>query len=80
MSFAKVVVAAAWVLAIVSLASPQASSLVWTGRGLFWFLLLAHAVECLVFLPRLRRAEGSLATHLLKTMIFGVFYVRDLHG
>jgi len=78
--FAKMVVAAAWVLAIVSLLTPSTSNLLWTGRALFWFLLVAHAVECLIFLPALRRAGGSLAEHLAKTMVFGVFYVRGLPG
>lgn len=80
MGFAKMVVAAAWVLAIVSLLVPSTTNVVWTGRGLFWFLVIAHAAECLIFLPALRRARGSLGEHLAKTMVFGVFYVRELRG
>ncbi len=80
MGLAKVFVVAGWVLGIASFFLPSGASLVWAGRCLFWFLLIAHTAECLIFLPVLRRAGGSLAEHLGKTMVFGVFHVREVRS
>ncbi len=67
-----------WLFAIACLfASSQA--LVFTlGRWTFWLMLAAHVVESLLFLPRLRAAGGPLGPHLVRTMVFGMFYVQTL--
>ena len=73
----KIIVGAAWLFGLLSLAMGGGG--VWTvGRFVFWFLLVAHAVECAVFLPRLRAAGGSLAGHLLQTFLFGIAHVQTL--
>lgn len=53
---------------------------VWDGPGRFLFpaLVIVHAVECVVFLPRLRAAGGSLGHHLVQTMLFGFVHLRSL--
>ena len=43
-------------------------------------LLIVHAIECLVFLPRLRAAGGSLGHHLVQTLLFGFLHVRAPAG
>ena len=48
--------------------------------GVFWILVVVHAVECAVFLPRLRAAGGSLANHLVQTFLFGIAHVSTLPG
>lgn len=48
------------------------------GRGIFWLLVVAHAVETVVYLPTLRAAGGSLAGHVLQTMLFGVLHLGEL--
>ena len=72
-------VIALWVACIASFFLP-ASTLALLGQRLFWGLVIVHAIECVVFLPKLRRAGGSLANHLAQTMVFGFFYARDLGG
>jgi uncharacterized protein YhhL (DUF1145 family) len=54
------------------------STLASVGRVVFFLLVAVHVVECLVFLPRLRRAPGSLASHLAQTFVFGIVHVREL--
>ena len=52
----------------------------WNGPGrlLFPGLVIVHAVECVLFLPRLRAAGGSLGQHLVQTLLFGFVHVRTL--
>jgi uncharacterized protein YhhL (DUF1145 family) len=74
----KAIVIALWIACIAAFAFPATSTLAFLGQRLFWGLLIVHAVECVLFLPKLRRAGGSLARHLVQTMIFGLFYARSL--
>jgi uncharacterized protein YhhL (DUF1145 family) len=74
----KWVVLAAWLLGALSLLLPLDLALVGFGRAIFWTLAIVHAIECAVFLPRLRRAPGPLASHLRRTFLFGILYVREL--
>ena len=76
----KNLVLALWVACIASFFFSTPSTLVLLGQRLFFGLLIVHAIECIVFLPKLRRAGGSLASHLAQTMVFGLFYARDLGG
>jgi uncharacterized protein YhhL (DUF1145 family) len=67
-----------WAACIAAFFLPATSSLAVPGQRLFWGLVIVHAIECIVFLPKLRRAGGSLAHHLVQTMIFGVFHARSV--
>jgi uncharacterized protein YhhL (DUF1145 family) len=80
MSGVKAGLAVIWLLCAASFFVGGDSSVAGAGRLLFFVLLAAHAVECLVFLPRLRAAPGGLAGHLVQTLIFGVLHVRGLGG
>ena len=72
MSVGKWVVLVVWVASILGYSVSSLAVLV------FWLLVVAHAVECLVFLPKLRATGGSFARHLVQTMLFGVFHLREL--
>jgi hypothetical protein len=52
----------------------------WAVRAqyLFFGILIAHAAECWLYLPRMVAAGGSLPHHLFQTMLFGFFHVRTL--
>jgi uncharacterized protein YhhL (DUF1145 family) len=76
----KAIVIGLWVACIAAFFLPATSTLAFVGQRLFWGLVIVHAIECVVFLPKLRRAGGSLANHLAQTMVFGFFYARDLGG
>lgn len=78
MGLAKALVGAAWLFAVGSFFVSAESTAAGYGRLLFWLLLLVHAVECVVFLPRLRAARGSLAANVLQTLLFGMVHVRGL--
>lgn len=76
----KAVVVALWLACLAAFLLPETSALAVPGQRLFWGLVIVHAIECIVFLPRLRRAPGPLAGHLVQTMIFGLFYARGVGG
>jgi uncharacterized protein YhhL (DUF1145 family) len=66
-----------WIACAAAFVLPDSA---WTtaGRRLFVALVLVHAIECVVFLPRLRSAGGSLGQHLFQTLLFGILHVRSL--
>ena len=78
MSIGKWVTLALWPVCAAGFIVGVDSTLAWVGRAVFWILLVAHAAECLVFLPRLRDAGGSLPGHIGQTMLFGVLHIREL--
>ena len=67
-----------WAACLAAFFLPATSPFAVPGQRLFWGLMIVHAIECVVFLPRLRRAGGSLAHHLVQTMIFGMFHARSV--
>jgi uncharacterized protein YhhL (DUF1145 family) len=74
----KWIVLCAWLLGALSFLAPDAGGLAAVGRAIFWMLAVVHAIECVVFLPRLRRAPGSLARHLQQTFLYGILHVREI--
>jgi hypothetical protein len=78
MSTAKVVVIAAWILLFSCFFVATGSTASLVGRVGFWLMAATHVVECVVFRPMLRRAPGSLAGHLLHTMLFGVVHIQEV--
>ena len=78
MAGAKAAVAVVWVLCIASFFVGEGTQLAFWGQLMFFVLLVAHAVECVVFLPKLRAAGGDLGGHLIQTLIFGIVHVRSL--
>ena len=77
MSSARIGVLVVWGLALASFLLP-AGLLRTVGFWLFWLMAIVHAVECVVFLPRLRAAGGSLAGQLGQTFVFGMVHMREL--
>jgi uncharacterized protein YhhL (DUF1145 family) len=75
---AKALVAALWLFGIGSFFVAPETAAAGIGRKLFLALVLAHALECAIFLPRLRTAGGSLPNHLLQTFVFGIAHVSTL--
>lgn len=74
----KIVVGLTWLWGIVSFFVAPESTVSSVGQVVFWLLTVAHAVECVVFLPKLKNAGGSLGNHLVQTFIFGILHVQGL--
>ena len=67
-----------WIASIAVMLFASGSQAAIVARAVFWIMVVAHVIECAVFLPRLRRAGGSLGAHLFQTFVFGVFHLRTL--
>ena len=80
MSTAKAVVVVVWLLLFSCFFVATSSTVSVVGRLGFWLMAATHVVECVVFLPRLRGAPGSLAGHLLRTLAFGFLHVREVRA
>lgn len=78
LSIGKLVLAVVWIVAACAFFLPETASWASTGRLLFGALLAVHAIETIVFLPRLRAAGGSLANHVVQTLLFGLLHVGPL--
>ena len=50
---------------------------VWSFR-IILILVVAHAIEVLVFFKACQRAGGSLPAHLLNVFLFGVLHMKDI--
>lgn len=78
MSTPKMALLGLWVVLTVVALLPAAGTLATVAQALLALLVVAHVVECLLYLPRLRRQSGGLGGHLVQTLIFGVFHLREL--
>lgn len=67
------------VLAFLALTQPDAPAGVWSLR-IILVLVVAHAVEVLVFYKTCQRAGGSLPGHLINVFLFGVVHVREIRN
>ena len=77
-AFGKLLVLLAWLGSALAFLLPDGHAWAPPGRTLLAVLLGVHAVEALAFLPRLRAAGGSLAGHLIQTLLFGFLHVGTL--
>lgn len=68
----------AWLVMAGAFLAPEGGAYATYGRIAFWLTLAAHVVESFVFLPRLRAAGGSLASHVFGVMLYGVFHMKSL--
>jgi len=78
MSVARIVLLVVWLLALATVLLPIVHPLANVGRWLFWVLLFAHLIECVLYWPRLRAAPGSRLGHVVNTLLFGIVHVKSL--
>ena len=78
MSVPKIGVAGIWLACLAAFLAEAGSTLVQIGRIVFWVLVVVHTIECAVFYRLLKRAPGSLGSHLAGTFVFGMFHVKDV--
>lgn len=78
MSTPKMALLGLWMVVIVVALLPAAGMLATFARAFIGLLVVGHAVECVVYLSRLRQQPGGLGAQLLQTMVFGVFHLREL--
>ena len=75
---AKAILIVIWVLAIAGFFIAPESGLATIARWVFWILLGAHVVECVIFREKLSAAPGSMGSKVMNTLVFGVLYLQTL--
>lgn len=80
MNAGKSLVAVVWILCISSFLMPADWNAASLGRMLFWGMLVVHAIECVAFRSTLKAAPAPLSNHVVKTMVFGLFHLREIRG
>jgi uncharacterized protein YhhL (DUF1145 family) len=79
LAIAKALVGATWLIATACFFAPLSTGpLGGFGRTLFVVLTVVHAIECVVFLPVLRKSRRPLVEELWQTFLFGVVHVSIL--
>jgi uncharacterized protein YhhL (DUF1145 family) len=78
MTAAKWALLAVWALLIVASLAAGPGGWQTAARAALAFLLLAHLIECVLFLPHMRRAGGSLGRQLVQMLLFGALHARTL--
>ena len=76
----KIVLIVIWLATFACLFIESDSLLVTGGTVVFWLLVVAHVVESVVFLPKLKAAGGSLPMHILMTLVFGILHANELEA
>ncbi|MFP8873271.1 MAG: hypothetical protein VCB42_01765 [Myxococcota bacterium] len=75
---AKGILIVVWVLAIAGFFVAPETGLASIARWVFWILLGAHVIECIVFREKVNAAPGSMASKIANTLVFGVLYLQTL--
>jgi len=47
-------------------------------NNLFFTLIFAHVIECCIFYKRILAAEKNPVLSFIKTLVFGLLYIKDL--
>ncbi len=80
MSLPKVAVLVGWVVMAAGFLAPAGSLLARVGPPLFLLTAAIHAVEVVVFRRRIREGRGGPLRHVLGTLVFGFFHVREIEA
>ena len=78
MKVSKIITLIIWAVCAWCLVITDNSIWVITGRALFWVLLVSHLLEFFIYLPKLRKMNGPMATYFINIMLFGVFYWNEI--
>ena len=75
---AKIITSIVWLTCIACFFLSGSAWWITAGKALFWILLLAHAVELVIYWPTLKGLPGSRANHIIQVLLFGVLYWREV--
>lgn len=80
MSPQKIAVLVTWVASAAAMLLGGDSIVATIGTGIFGFLVVAHTIECVVFLKELKAAPGPLGGQLVQVFLFGVVHMQELRA
>ena len=78
MKAAHVITLFLWSLGIVNLFEPFNGWLFYFASGVFYLLLIAHLIECIVYRNKILKSQDSLFVAFSMTLLFGVIYLGSI--
>lgn len=74
----KIILIVTWAYALGSFFIAPESTVAAIGRVIFWGMAAIHVAECLIFLPAIRRAGGSMVSHFAQIFAFGFLHLQEI--
>ena len=78
MKAAHVITLFLWAFGIVNLFEPFNGWLFYLATGIFYLLLIAHLVECVVYRNKILKSDDSPLVAFSMTLLFGVVYLSSI--
>lgn len=78
MKAAHVITLFLWAFGIVNLFEPFNGWLFYIASGIFYLLLIAHLVECVVYRNKILKSDDSPLVAFSMTLLFGVVYLSSI--
>ena len=78
MKAAHIITLLLWAFGIVNLFEPFSGWLYFIGLGIFYILLVAHLIECLVYRSKILKSQDSPFVAFSMTLLFGVVYLGSI--
>ena len=78
MKAAHIITLILWAFGIVNLFEPFNGWLYFIGLGIFYILLMAHLIECLVYRNKILKSQDSPFVAFSMTLLFGVVYLGSI--
>ena len=67
-----------WAFGIVNLFEPFNGILFYVASGIFYLLLIAHLVECIIYRQKILQSNDSPFVAFSMTLLFGVIYLGSI--
>jgi hypothetical protein len=74
----KIFLITTWAFCFGSFFIAPESTIAGLGRLVFWGMAAIHVIEFAIFLPAIRRAGGSLASHFAQILAFGFLHLQEI--
>ena len=78
MKAAHIITLVLWAFGIVNIFEPFAGWLYYLGLGIFYILLIAHLLECLIYRNKILKSHDSPFVAFSMTLLFGVIYLGSI--
>jgi uncharacterized protein YhhL (DUF1145 family) len=78
MKAAHIITLVLWAFGIINIFEPFAGWLYYLGLGIFYILLIAHLLECLIYRGKILKSHDSPFVAFSMTLLFGVIYLGSI--
>ena len=78
MNSALIITLVLWAFGIVNIFEPFAGWLYYLGLGIFYILLIAHLLECLIYRSKVLKSHDPPFVAFSMTLLFGVIYLGSI--